>query len=736
MGLYILFLYLSTIHENYLFKFVRRTLLNPLSSFFCPQIYTDKEIPLLLERREKEGLKIIPVIVKPCPWKMVPWLSRLPVFPGDGIPLASSNKYQVENELSKLISKITSFESKYRIEIPRRVENENFISYRVAITQAGKENSFEICWIELSTGTKDCFVQAAPGFAALDIDRWRRNREDALDIGRELFKFLDGDARHLQRALADANEQGEPLTLLLCTCKPIADWPFELLAQGESFLLPHRLHLVRRMSEWTYAKNFIPADRPLKLLFMACSPQDVKPELDFEREEETIFHVTANLPVDMEVEDSGSLEGLRNRLERELYEVVHLSGHADLDESGMSFFVMEDDTGYMRKVTARELWQEALIENPPQLLFLSGSRTGEIPGGTPGSAVVAERLERVYLTGFKEAEQLKKVRELRNIYNYPKQEVVLQLMSAGCGNPRLMEWLDLLVGQMTGLEVPELLAAIADKKEEFIHRHVLRDLVQRGGAEMPKFLRRFCIYRRPVPEQGVEAAAGKAGIINWRELLVAALGLSLVENDQARQSYSVTPLLREELLAGLAEEKIRDSHAAAFAYYRAVCESMGDGIDPILVEEWIYHALACGEEEVASRQGGRLVDYLRERLAYLESRRVGEWIPAEKKQKLAKGDDAFLLNELAVTIDTLGDYRRAIEYYEQTLTIDRAVFGEQHPNVAAVMNNLGTVYFSFGQRETAKGYFEKAHAIFKKFFGDEHSKTKIVAKWLEDCSRD
>jgi tetratricopeptide (TPR) repeat protein len=351
-----------------------------------------------------------------------------------------------------------------------------------------------------------------------------------------------------------------------------------------------------------------------------------------------------------------------------------------------------------------------------------------------GLDLVMKRMEKVWLTSFQESEQLKKVRDLKNILDYPNQSLVPQLVSAGCGNPRLMEWLDLLVGQMIGKEVPELLAAAADKKEEFIRVHVLRELMNRGGTGMPGFLGWFCIYRRPVPEQGIESVAGKAGIINRRELLKAALGLSLVEYDQARQTYAVTPLLREELLASLAEKKLRDGHAAAFAYYKGVCEPMGDDMDPLLVEEWIYHALACGEEEVAAHQGGRLVTYLRERLAYLESRRVGGWILAEKKQKLTTGADAFLLNELAFTIDTLGDYRRAIDYYEQALSIDRVVYGEQHPNVARELNNLGEAYFHIGQRETAKGYLEKAHAILLKFFGDGHPQTKAVAKSLVKCS--
>lgn len=745
----------------------------------------------------------------------------------------------------------------------------------------------------------------------------------------------------------------------------------------------------------------------MKLLFMACSALDVQPELDFEREEETIFRVIARLPVDMEVEDSGSLEGLREQLVREPFDVVHLSGHADIDPKGRPFFIMEDETGTMRTVSPGELWQEALIENPPRLLFLSGCRTGQTPGtpdtinsgaavsfarhlveqfhvpavlgwgrpvsdeqaihaeqvlyhelsrgksilhavqrarndlfttfadrsgayptwsllrlfgsgesmaamvkagqkvkpkprmmthvylghsrvkvleegfvgrrrqlqqslrvlkqenhkvgvlllgtgglgksclagklcerfkdhtliivhgrlntitlqaalkdafvaardeqgkeilaakkemtekledlcascfkernyllllddfeqnlegadkGEPGPLIpeaadlvkvllhylpfsgkmtqmivtgrygfslieqdrdlAAEGLERVFLTGFREPEQRKKARELKHILNYSDVSVVPGLMAAGRGNPRLMEWLDLLVGQMAQAEVPELLEAVKDKQEEFIRGHVIRELLHRGGENLAHFLQWLGIYRIPVLLQGVRQVGEKAGLDQWQALLDRGLSLSLFEHDRARKSYEVTPLLREELLTGLDEGQIQSCHEAAFAYYKEVCEPMAS-MDPIGVEEWIYHALGCGEEDAASRQGGRLITYLREGLAFRESMRVGEWVLAEKKRKLSTAHDAFLLNELAYTLDDFGDYRKAIGYFEQALTICKKVYGKKHQYVATTLNNLGTAWRALGDPKKTIGYYEQALAIDRAVFGQEHPK--------------
>jgi tetratricopeptide (TPR) repeat protein len=128
-----------------------------------------------------------------------------------------------------------------------------------------------------------------------------------------------------------------------------------------------------------------------------------------------------------------------------------------------------------------------------------------------------------------------------------------------------------------------------------------------------------------------------------------------------------------------------------------------------LVEEWIYHALGSGEEDTASKQGGRLVKHLRERLAFRESRRVGEWVLAGMKRESGTADDAYLLNSLAYTLYSLGDHRKAIEFFEQALAIDEAVFGKEHPNVAIRLNNLGSAYFALGNTKKAKPYFEQAY---------------------------
>jgi tetratricopeptide (TPR) repeat protein len=51
-----------------------------LASNFCVK----EEIPYLLERRARNGMTLIPVLLRPCLWKAIPWLTPIQMLPRDG----------------------------------------------------------------------------------------------------------------------------------------------------------------------------------------------------------------------------------------------------------------------------------------------------------------------------------------------------------------------------------------------------------------------------------------------------------------------------------------------------------------------------------------------------------------------------------------------------------------------------------------------------------------------------
>jgi hypothetical protein len=806
------------------------------------------------------------------------------------------------------------------------------VIYEVTVESTERENCFNITWQNVKNKVTLSFERTAEITPDEAEGQWQILRHQ-LPVGQKLFRFLDGDEHYFRQVLAQAHKKGEPLQIHLRTCQQTADWPFESLAQDDTFLLPDRVHLVRYVSDYGVEKKIPPRDGQLKLLFMCCSAMDAGPELDFESEEEAIYKITGDLAVDMDVEDSGSLEGLRSKLVQEQYDVVHLSGHADIDDYGQPYFIMEDDTGHEDRVFADRLYGDALIENLPRLLFLSGCRTGETPDaaddtghtaavsfarllaekykvpavlgwgrsvtdnqaahagkiilhelsrgksildaiqrtrfelqknfqlnanpawpllrlystGIPLNAVVkenqqwqpkprqvkyvflenskvrvlnegfvgrrrqlqtgltglkkeiykvgllllgstglgksclagkicqrfpdhtlivvhgkldewtlqkaltdafvnaqdekghevlarpkdmaakladlcatsfkmkkyllllddfeqnlenadqgnpgpllpeaaqllktllyylqfsgnmsqviitcrylfsltnrgqdmADRLEKVWLTSFLNAALRKKTQELKNILDYDDLSMVPYLVSAGQGNPLLMEQMDRLVAEISEVQPHELINIVKNKKEEFMREHLIPELLQHCGEELILLLRWLSVYQRPVLLKGVGVLAQRAGLEEWQELLAKGMALSLIEHDRARKSYQVIPLMRTGLFAAL--ENREAAHESAADYYREICEAR-DIIDPVLHEEWVHHAVHCGREDVASRQGGRLVNHLRERLDLKESRRMGEWILEKKNRSPSSADDIFLVRSLEATLKLL-----------------------------------------------------------------------------------
>jgi hypothetical protein len=94
---------------------------------------------------------------------------------------------------------------------------------------------------------------------------------------------------------------------------------------------------------------------------------------------------------------------------------------------------------------------------------------------------------------------------------------------------------------------------------------------------------------------------------------------------------------------------------------------------------------------------------------------------------------AIRYNNLGSVCKASGEYSKAIEYFEKALAIDLKVHGDQHPKVAIRYNNLGTVYVSQGEYSKAIEYFEKALAIRRRVLGDEHPDTEDTVEWLTDA---
>src|SRR5207244_4457644 len=93
--------------------------------------------------------------------------------------------------------------------------------------------------------------------------------------------------------------------------------------------------------------------------------------------------VTRKAGLDLVVEESGSLNGLQQWIDgfaEAHFDVVHLTGHADV-QSDQPVFLCQDDKGFAHRASAAEI-AKAFSESGrfPRLLFLSGCRSGQAAG--------------------------------------------------------------------------------------------------------------------------------------------------------------------------------------------------------------------------------------------------------------------------------------------------------------------------------------------------------------------
>ena len=59
-------------------------ILRMLQIISLSQIHTVRELPKLFQSRKAKGMRVIPVIIRPCPWQSEPILKDLQALPKDG----------------------------------------------------------------------------------------------------------------------------------------------------------------------------------------------------------------------------------------------------------------------------------------------------------------------------------------------------------------------------------------------------------------------------------------------------------------------------------------------------------------------------------------------------------------------------------------------------------------------------------------------------------------------------
>jgi hypothetical protein len=218
-------------------------------------------------------------------------------------------------------------------------------------------------------------------------DYYVRLAVDYTITGQKLYNWLDGSDRLLSRTMQQY--PGESVVLAIAAAESLAHLPWEVLHDGNSFLVARipAVVPVRWVSSDTKKLSIEgePENRALQVLFMATSPLGIEPVLDFEAEEGRILEATARQRLALTVEESGCLTELGYLIDdygKGYFDVLHLTGHATITANGEPRFYTETETGDEYLASATDI-AEKLQFRLPQLIFVSGCRTGQ--GGKSGA---------------------------------------------------------------------------------------------------------------------------------------------------------------------------------------------------------------------------------------------------------------------------------------------------------------------------------------------------------------
>jgi hypothetical protein len=117
-------------------------------------------------------------------------------------------------------------------------------------TSSAKPGFYKITWFDKQARTQNSFEQDAKVLSDDELQKLWYDSHYQFSIGEKLYRFLDGDGRFLDQALAKGQKEAEEVILQLATCPGTENWPFELVAKGASFLLMNKVHIVRCVSDW------------------------------------------------------------------------------------------------------------------------------------------------------------------------------------------------------------------------------------------------------------------------------------------------------------------------------------------------------------------------------------------------------------------------------------------------------------------------------------------------------
>jgi tetratricopeptide (TPR) repeat protein len=294
-------------------------------------------------------------------------------------------------------------------------------------------------------------------------------------------------------------------------------------------------------------------------------------------------------------------------------------------------------------------------------------------------------------------------------------------------NPSLERLADLGLGNLSQLlSDPQVMGS--HRQETVGIALVLDASFQRLSQRQQELFTKTSIYRREF-----DSPAAKAVMDNYPEIALSEITADLrelqrrsllEEKEENRQRiFSFQPLVWEYAQYKAGDQ--RELHQKAIAYYLSIAkpdswETLND-VQPYL--EIFYHRYQLTDYDNAFDILRPIEDFLTRGGYYqiLADYYLELVIVYQQQEEQTNWKYTASLTSLGNVYKSLGEYQKAIEFYQQSLAITREI-GDRGGE-ASSYNNLGNVYYSLGEYQKAIEFYQQSLAITREI-GDRGGEGK------------
>jgi hypothetical protein len=78
------------------------------ADFLSSDFVLTEEVPRLLERRRRDGLPVVPVLVRPCVWEAVEWLAPMELLPRNDRAISAGSSHDIEADFALVATVVKS----------------------------------------------------------------------------------------------------------------------------------------------------------------------------------------------------------------------------------------------------------------------------------------------------------------------------------------------------------------------------------------------------------------------------------------------------------------------------------------------------------------------------------------------------------------------------------------------------------------------------------------------------